>query len=365
MRNVFEKPPTVQGPDSSKDTDAPASTLSPIVQALFFTQMFTTESAWPGAWHDTLTADQLERRKTDKAAVPRGAGLAEFMKLAQDETARAGCVSAADEIFMKRPDLLAPLFPGIDVATPSLRTAYMDDALRRLPLLSIAQLHELVTHVGTSISRAMETHKHSGHVEHLPLEVSIPKSLAPSTLAVMIFVTYLAEEHDNGLDGVIYRNFSKFGRDGAGGSGNDTIVSNQSSNRTGGLSQADQTFLESQTTKLTSNLPSVTKVEAAFDAIAQLGSASVAGSISAGSEQGVTDARFFQMQEEAIIGARDEATLTPDEKTLVGEIRMDRVAAVRAALAKRKRTTEATMTGMRPPPPAPPPAEGETGNREV
>ena len=335
LRLIFPKPsPKPPAPcptGSAKDTDAPKSSLPGIVQVLWFTNMFTTEEDWPAAWHNTLSKEQLELRKTDKAAVPRGAGVAEFMRLATDELARKECVRAALEIYDMRADLFDPLFPGVDVKSAEAITSYMTDALCRLQPLSVAQMHELVTSVGTAISRAMDTHKHSGHVEDLPVEVSIPKSLPAAELAVLVWVTYLASTHDNGLDGVIYKNFSKFGRDGAGGTSETDIERGANGNRAGGMSASDRKFHQDQTQKLLDAQPSKQKIESAFDAIATMATGG------GGGHESQSEAQFLQEQEQAIIGQRDEATLTVDEKALVGEIRAERVAAVRKAIEDRKR----------------------------
>ena len=318
------------------DTDAPDSTLSSIVQVLWFTTMFISEEDWPGAWHNTLTADQMSARKTDKAAVPRGAGLAEFMALATDADKRAACLEAAEEIYEQRADLFGPLFPGIEVSSKDARHKYMDAALCKLPALSVAQIHELVTSTGTAISKAMSQHKHSGHVEDLPVEVSIPKSTPPAKLAVQVWVTYLAHVHDSGLEGVIYKNFSKAGRDGAGGSGDSTIERGQNGSRTGSMSAADKLFHQQQTQRLLDVQPCKKKVEAAFDAIATLADPSSAS-------QPASDAQFLLEQEQAIMGpnlTRPEGSLTADEKTLVDEIRGERATAIRQAIADRKRARE-------------------------
>ena len=350
LRHLYSSPPPPVRTEGPTETQAPPSSMSLVHQALWFTLLFTSEGDWPGGWFDTLSKDQLEARKTDKSAVPRGAGVAEFNSLQRDCEFRGAIVEIAVDMYFQRADLFAPIVPSQLTTTCTTIDQHravvynlFENAAQKLPIVNIAMLHELMTTMSTELTKASDSHKASGNVEDLPMEVSVSKALPPSKVAIIVWCIYAAAEHDGGDSSNIFKNFSKFGREGAGGTSDSPIEKQLTSSRRGGLTDTEKAFhrelQQEQVQAMKDIAPDKTVMEEAFSAITQAMKGEVLdGNAVARRDPWQGDAQqqsiqFWVSQEEAIYKPVNwnVELLEDEDRQMLSQIRAKKRDAMRAA----------------------------------
>jgi hypothetical protein len=139
--------------------------------------------------------------------------------------------------------------------------AYFTTALTKIPTSSEAELHELYSFMSTKLADTDKEFRKSGHVEDLPMEVAVDKTLPRKTLTAVVWVIYALEEFGGGKAGHLFKNFQKYGTDLAKGDGSSNIPNAPPDGRRSGLSQADQAFLSGQTADLIGAMPDKEKVD--------------------------------------------------------------------------------------------------------